>query len=664
MNTKAIQPQLFKILLCLALLLGCPFLLWAQQEAASPLDLVVKITRIQETLDLIDDLAGMEPGQSPSAQLKGMLQGTDWMDPTRSIVIGLEFIAGQSQPKASLLVPFREANEGFRSTFNALPGPDYYLMSLPPGPGQDISQATKEALIAAATSESKGVLTMEMALSRLINAADAQIQAGLSNLDKIPPPEATKQFGPTPQDIKEAAMKMLDTAGQVEVLAMGLDLDKDRFATSFEVQAAPETKLAELFVESGQTSLLHSFKPDHQINFRYRSFDMAAVMGVIDDCFGDLYKKMGIDFSELAAICESFTGEMAGGISFGKEGMAMEVISVLKDTEATAAPDFLETVYVPWMAEYSQDVAAMIQQQTGTKMDPFFARTPESTVAGYKVIGMKTQFPYPQGPGAPGADQTLAWTAYEMRMTTVGNLLLAADTDEAIARLIDVAKTVKEQPAEGPLMTMDMDMGDYLDFLAQMMPQDAPPLPKLGRMVSEFDIKAGRASGSFAVMTKDIKTMIAQFKDMGQLAPAPEEAPAPAESPRERAEVEEKLPEPPEVDPATQQLHKGALCATYGNDKAAIAYYKRAIEMDPKNSNAYFQQGISLGELGRYKEAIASIDKAMDMGNRKGLYLYGRGRVYLLSGDEASAMEDFKAAAALDNRDAKEYLESTLQARR
>lgn len=664
MNTKPIQPKLSAVLFCLAFLLGGPGPLPAQQDQASPLDLVVKITGIQETLDLIDDLAGMEPGQSPSAQLKAMLQGTDWIDPARSIVIGLEFVAGQGQPKASLLMPFREANEGFQSAFNALPGPDYYLMSLPPGPGQDISEATEEALVTAATSESKGVLSMEMALSKLMSAADAQIRAGLGNLDNITPPEGTQKFGLTPQDIKQAAVKMLDTAGQVELFTIGLDLDEDRFATSFELQAGPETELADLFVEGGKTSLLASFKPTHQINFRYRSFDMAALMEFINDCFGDLYQKMGIDFSEIAAMCEGFTGEMAGGLSFGKEGIAMEVISVLKDTEATAAPDFLETVYVPWMAKYSQDLAAMLEQQTGTKMESFYATTPESTVAGYKVIGMKTQLPFPQGPQMQGADETLAWTAYEMRMTTVGNLLLVADTDEGIARLIDVAKTVKEEPAEGPLMTMDMDMGGYLVFLAQMMPQNAPPLPKLGKMVVDFDVKAGRASGSFAIMTEDIRTVIAHFKNMVQPAPVTEGTEAPAESVGPKAGVKEKPPEPPKEDPSTQQLHKGALLATYGNDKAAIAYFQRAIELDPENSGAYFQRGISLGELGQYEEAISSIDKAIALGHREGLYLYGRGRVYLLSGDEASALEDFKAAAALGNREAKEYLESTLHARR
>ena len=33
---------------------------------------------------------------------------------------------------------------------------------------------------------------------------------------------------------------------------------------------------------------------------------------------------------------------------------------------------------------------------------------------------------------------------------------------------------------------------------------------------------------------------------------------------------------------------KGALCATYGNDSAAIKYFQKAIVLDPQRSGAYF----------------------------------------------------------------------------
>ena len=43
---------------------------------------------------------------------------------------------------------------------------------------------------------------------------------------------------------------------------------------------------------------------------------------------------------------------------------------------------------------------------------------------------------------------------------------------------------------------------------------------------------------------------------------------------------------------------KGALCAAYGNDRAAIKYFQKTIALDPNRSGAYFEQGISYGQLG------------------------------------------------------------------
>ncbi|RLB74899.1 MAG: hypothetical protein DRH24_20525, partial [Deltaproteobacteria bacterium] len=97
------------------------------------------------------------------------------------------------------------------------------------------------------------------------------------------------------------------------------------------------------------------------------------------------------------------------------------------------------------------------------------------------------------------------------------------------------------------------------------------------------------------------------------------------------------------------------LCATYGNDRAAIKYFKKAIALDPQKSEACFQMGISYGELGEYQKAIASINKAIALDSLKGLYFYGRGRVHLLSGQKDKAMNDFKQADSLGSMDAKNF---------
>jgi tetratricopeptide (TPR) repeat protein len=106
---------------------------------------------------------------------------------------------------------------------------------------------------------------------------------------------------------------------------------------------------------------------------------------------------------------------------------------------------------------------------------------------------------------------------------------------------------------------------------------------------------------------------------------------------------------------------KGALCATYGNDSAAIKYFQKAIVLDPQRSDAYFEQGISYGQLENFSEAIALIDKAIEMEPHNGLYYYGRARVYLLADDTEKALEDFKKAAKLDDEDAQSYINTIVK---
>jgi len=104
-------------------------------------------------------------------------------------------------------------------------------------------------------------------------------------------------------------------------------------------------------------------------------------------------------------------------------------------------------------------------------------------------------------------------------------------------------------------------------------------------------------------------------------------------------------------------FNKGALLSTYGNHKAAVQYFQKAISRDPNFSKAYFSQGVSYGQLGQYPKAIAQINMALKQEPQNGLYYYGRGRVYLLWGDKAKAMDDFKKAAELGDEDALNYLE-------
>lgn len=127
-------------------------------------------------------------------------------------------------------------------------------------------------------------------------------------------------------------------------------------------------------------------------------------------------------------------------------------------------------------------------------------------------------------------------------------------------------------------------------------------------------------------------------------------SPAFAEKPSEKKAVVSKKD-------ADYWFDKGALCATYGNDKAAIKFFQKVISKDPQRSDAYFEQGISYGQLGEHFKAISKINKAIELDPLNGLYFYGRGRVYLLAGEKEKAMGDFMKAAELDDEDALNYID-------
>lgn len=133
--------------------------------------------------------------------------------------------------------------------------------------------------------------------------------------------------------------------------------------------------------------------------------------------------------------------------------------------------------------------------------------------------------------------------------------------------------------------------------------------------------------------------------------------PVPAEKKGASGSQTVKKPAMPVKKDADFWFKKGALLSTYGNHKAAVQYFQKAVSLDPNFSRAYFSQGVSYGQLGQYPKAVAQINMALKQEPQNGMYYYGRGRVYLIWGDKAKAMDDFKKAAELGDEDALNYLE-------
>jgi tetratricopeptide (TPR) repeat protein len=267
-----------------------------------------------------------------------------------------------------------------------------------------------------------------------------------------------------------------------------------------------------------------------------------------------------------------------------------------------------------------------------------------------------------------------------MRLTTIGRVLVVASNDARLAGLLEKAEKLALAPAVGPLMTGEIDLGGYLTAAKGWVRKgggELPPLPPLGRMIFQGDMGRGRASFEMSIRLKDVQSLIAYGAALAPSAEVAEgqqpedaaETAAARRSDRAGSGKPEAEPEPgtlkvpprreavPVEKDAEYWTTRAYLCTTYGNDKAAIRFFKKAIALSPGSSNLYFQMGISYGELGYYQAALGAIDKAISLGGDKGLYYYGRGRVLLQSGKDAEGMADIRKAAEMGDLDAIQYLE-------
>ena len=122
------------------------------------------------------------------------------------------------------------------------------------------------------------------------------------------------------------------------------------------------------------------------------------------------------------------------------------------------------------------------------------------------------------------------------------------------------------------------------------------------------------------------------------------------------AQSEYVNPALPEQDTAAYWLDRGGFFTTYGNYPAAIRAFEKCLELDPNNSEAYFNLGVAQAEMEDYAKAISNIDKAIFLSADNGRYYYGRAWVLMLSGQSLKALPDFQKAADLGNLDAEMYL--------
>lgn len=481
--------------------------------------LLFKIPDIDKLLSDIQTLMPQNPQSKATQQLamvRMMLFGTDWIDPGRSIVAAM--LPGGKQPEFILLVPFQTANNDFQKSLNAVMGADYYLVSIPPKPNLKVSPSIESELIDASIIPAAGDLAMEIPVHGLISMFEGPITAAINEIGTAQPAQ-TAPSALSPQDIQNMLREIIDISKQVDIVQIGLSLNGDIFTVGVDFNTLPGTKLAGILIDSDSDSRLMHYPISLPIKFYSRAYNVQGVTDLTGSAFAGLYRQLGIDFNEMAEISAIFTGEMAGGISIAPDGLVMETITVLKP--GTDGERFIRDTYLPLMERYSRTLSELASQQTDQSI-PMYERTADSTVAGTKVMGIKTNTIVPTTAG--GAE--LNKIAMEMRIAAIDDLMLIASDDAGIEKLISGTRNLVSTPAGGPLGRVEFDMGSYLKGIQPLMPakQNTAAIPEnLGNMT----MLIGMYNGKLSIQTSfNVQLIDRLISTIGAAAAKQKQAPA------------------------------------------------------------------------------------------------------------------------------------------
>jgi hypothetical protein len=639
----------------------------ATQPVSGP-DLVVSVGDLPARLARVEKAAKEIQGEVSTpllAALKQWLGGTEWIDSTRPIVLAVGRL--KDKGPVAVLVPFRQTNDGFRTQHNAQVEADAYLVRLGEGKVGDLPADLRQSLVAASRTAPERLLTLDLSLSSWLQREGGSVGQAISGTPEAGAGPESDPNRPSAEELQRMLSGAVDLGQQAERLTLGLDLGEGDVATVVKVKAIAGSSLADLLVEGGPTVELEGYQPQGQVRFRSRNYNLAGVLQLLDQGFGELYRHAGIDFKQVAGLGDHMTGEMAGGVQFGKNDAKLEVMAVLKN--GAAAGGFIEETYLPWLLRYGESMGSLVEKASGVKSAALITRSADSTVAGRKVVGVTARVPLALNTDAKTRKSPLPLVTYPLRMTVVNNLLLTAPSDARLAELIKTAGELKSTPARGPLMSWEADLSSYLSNLLALLPEFKErrvKVPPMGQAKSQLDFKGGEAIASTRMTIADVKAV---FQLFSQLAPAAtQSAPSKTIAPRRPAGPAPAVAlgatgtAQPSAAPARAlaggsdtYYSRGALAAAYGNNAAAARYFKRVLKHDPNNSHAQFQLGVALAQLAEYPEALQAMDEALRLKPDTGLFYYGRGRTYLMSGENAKADADFRRAAELEDPQALQY---------
>ena len=97
----------------------------------------------------------------------------------------------------------------------------------------------------------------------------------------------------------------------------------------------------------------------------------------------------------------------------------------------------------------------------------------------------------------------------------------------------------------------------------------------------------------------------------------------------------------------------GAAHAEIGQNKQAIGYWEKALEIHPLMTEVHINMGVVYERMGKKKKAIAAYQKALEQDNRNTIAHYNLGVIHAKNKDIPKAVESWQKASKLDSKDEK-----------
>lgn len=99
----------------------------------------------------------------------------------------------------------------------------------------------------------------------------------------------------------------------------------------------------------------------------------------------------------------------------------------------------------------------------------------------------------------------------------------------------------------------------------------------------------------------------------------------------------------------SEVLDKANTYFANGDYSNALRYYTLVSREIPNEPKVHYNVGLTQYRMRRHDDALVSFSKAIDLDKTNGLYLNGRGSVYLAKHNLSAALADFDKAVALDS---------------